>query len=337
MLKSTVSALISLLLLLPPVVVHAEESIVVSVPGPRNISYLPIVLIQKLGFDRAEGVDLQLLYTGGGAVALNNLVTRNADFSVAGLPAAMSLRANGGDVIAIAAVNDAPLFVLMVRASLKQKVKRIADLKGLVIGVNTSTKNSKTTSQQLAELLLKSGGVSLDQVRIVPAGQNWEEQSSLIMSGAADAIMGDEPFASRLLAAHKVYFLTNLAQPETVKNIPGAHFLHAAVETRKDVIENTPQKVEKMTRMLRKTLQWIAGHTPEEVVAMLEVSDADERKSLLLSLKKYRHAFSADGKFSTQQLQETEKFFQSSSAGNASAQSLRLENMVDDRWAGRSD
>ena len=175
MLKNIVSVLIALLLL-PPVVVSAAEHIVVSVPGPRNISYLPVDLIQKLGFDRAEGVNLQLLHTGGGAVALNNLLTRNADFSVAGLPAAMSLRANGGDVVAIAAVNDIPLFVLMVRASLKDKVKRIADLKGLVIGVNTSTKNSKTTSQQLAELLLKSGGVTLDQVRIVRAGQNWEEE-----------------------------------------------------------------------------------------------------------------------------------------------------------------
>lgn len=336
MLKNTVSGCLSLLLLCSPPVVLADELIVVSVPGPRNISYLPVDLIQKLGFDREQGVRLQLLHTGGGAVALNNLLNRNADFAAAGLPAAMSLRANGGDVVAVAAVNDAPLFVLMVRASLRHKVRRIADLKGLVIGVNTSTVKSKTTSHQFAEVLLKSDGVSLEQVRIVPAGQNWEEQSSLIISGAADAIMGDEPFASRLLAAKKVFFLVNLAQPETVKHIAGAHFLHAAVETRKDVIADTPQKVEKLTKMLRKTLQWMASHTPEEVVDKLEVSDAEERSSLLLSLKKYRHAYSPDGKFSAQQLQETEIFFHSSSAGNASAQALRLETMVDDRWVGRS-
>jgi NitT/TauT family transport system substrate-binding protein len=322
--------------MLASVVVLAEERIVVSVPGPRNISYLPVDLIQKLGFDSEEGVNLQLMHTGGGAVALTNLVTRNADFSVAGLPAAMALRTNGGDVVAVAAVNDAPLFVLMVRSSLKHKVKRIADLKGLVIGVNTSTKNIKTTSQQLVEVLLKSGGVSLDQVRIVPAGQNWEEQSSLMISGAADAIMGDEPFASRLLAEEKVFFLAHLAQPETVKHISGTHFLHAAVVTRKDVITDTPQKVEKMTKMLRKTLQWMARHTPEEVVGKLAVSDPEERSSLLISLKKYRHAFSPDGKFSTQQLKETERFFQSSNEGSPSAQALRLENMVDDRWVGRS-
>lgn len=318
-------------------VAAALQRIVVSVPGPRNISYLPIELMSKIGADRAEGVEIQLLHTGGGAVALNNLVTRNADFSVAGMPAAMSLRANGGDVVAIAAVDDAPLFVLMVRAGLRGKVKTIADLKGKVIGVNTSTKNSKTTSQQLAELLLTAGGVALDSVRIVPAGQSWVEQSSLMLTATADAVMGDEPFASRLLADGKVFFLANLAEPETVQGIRGANFLHAALETRSDIIAGEPQKVEKMVRILRNTLQWMEKHSAEEIVAKLEVNDAEERASLLLALRNYRHAFTRDGAFSTRQLRETELFFHTTSAGNAQAGALRIEQMVDDRWAGRHE
>ncbi|HUW50367.1 MAG TPA: ABC transporter substrate-binding protein [Sulfuricella sp.] len=328
---------LALLLILTAVTnVQAEERIVVSVPGPRNISYLPIDLISKIGADKEVGVKMDLLHTGGGAVALNNMVTRNADFSVAGMPAAMSLRANGGDVVAVAAVDDAPLFVLMVRAQLKGKVKKIADLKGKVIGVNTSTKNSKTTSQQLAELLLKSGGVPLDAIRIVPAGQSWVEQSSLMITGAADAVMGDEPFASRLLADGKVFFLANLAEPETVKNIPGSNFLHAAVETRSELIRNSPQKVEKMVAMLRKTLQWMASHKPEEIVDRLGVTSPEERESLLVSLRKYPRTFTHDGKFSTSQLKETEHFFRTTSEGNPPAQALKIESMVDDRWAGRS-
>ncbi len=315
--------------------VYSAERIVISAPGPRNISYLPIDLMSKIGADRAEGVDLEVIHTGGGAVALNNLTTRNADFAVAGLPAAMSLRANGGDVVAIAAVNDAPLFVLMVRSELKNKVKTIADLKGKVVGVNTSTRNSKTTSQQLAELLLKSGGVSLDSVRIVPAGQSWVEQSSLILSGEADAVMGDEPFASRLQNEGKVFFLVNLAEPETTRSIKGAHFLHATIETRSDIIANEPQKAEKMVRILRATLQWMHHHSPEEIVDRLDIKDAEERNSLLAALKRYPLAYSAEGKFSTSQLNETELFFQTTSADDPKAKSLRIEQMVNDRWATR--
>ncbi|MGK2953356.1 MAG: ABC transporter substrate-binding protein [Thiobacillus sp.] len=313
----------------------ALARIVLSAPGPRNISYLPIDLIPAIGADRAEGVSLQILHTGGGIVALNNMVTRNADFAVAGVPAAMSLRAGGGDVVVIAPVDDAPLFVLMVRAGLKGKVKRIADLKGKVIGVNTSTRHSKTTSQQLAEMLLKSDGVSLDSFRIVPAGQSWVEQSSLMISGQADAVLGDEPFASRLLADKRVFFLAHLAEPETVKGIKGVNFLHAALETRSDVIANEPEKVAKMVRMVKKSLAWIASHTPEQVVDALGIKDPEEREALLLSLRKYPRSFSRDGRFSTAQLKETDVFFRSGLEKGDAGQSLSIEQMLDDRWAGR--
>ena len=335
--KSTSQALLALVLACAAALAGAQapERLVLSAPGPRNISYLPVDLIPKIGADKAEGVELQLLPTGGGAVALGNLMNRNADFAVAGFPAAMSLRANGGPVVGIAAVDDAPLFILMVRAGLGNKVKRIADLKGMVIGVNTSSLSSKTTSQQLAELLLKSGGISADQVRIIPAGQSWPEQSSLIYSGMVDAIMGDEPFASRLLAEKKVFFLADLTDPATTARIPGANFLHAALETRADLIESEPQKVAKMVRIMRRSLQWIASHTPEELVAQLDIEDGAERESLLASLKKYPRVFSRDGAFSSRQLQETELFFRGSAPDSPAAQALNVETMISDRWAGR--
>lgn len=332
----TLIALLSVGLFLP--VEGRSEAlmpVVVSAPGPRNISYLPVDLIPRIGADRAEGVSLRILHTGGGAVALNNLVTRNADFAVAGVPAAMSLKANGGDVVVIAPVDDAPLFVLMVRSGLQGEVRRIADLKGKVIGVNTSTKASKTTSQQLAELLLKSDGVGVDMVRIVPAGQSWVEQSSLMISGTADAVMGDEPFASRLLADGFVFFLAHLAQPETVRSVQGANFLHAALETRSDVIVREPEKVAKMVRMVKTSLAWIATHTPAEVADALGITDPEEREALILSLNKYPHAFSRDGRFSTAQLRETDIFFQSGVEGDPRAAALQLENMLNDQWAGR--
>lgn len=329
------SLILSLVLSMSLSAVQAAERLVVSAPGPRNISYLPVDLIPKIGADKAEGVEMHILHTGGGAVALNNLVTRNADFAIAGVPAAMSLKANGGDVVVIAPVDDAPLFVLMVRSGLKGKVRRIADLRGKVIGVNTSTKASKTTSQQLAELLLKSGGVPGNSVRIVPAGQSWVEQSSLMISGAADAVVGDEPFASRLKSDGHVFFLAHLAEPETVKGIKGVNFLHAALETRSDMIARQPDKVAKMVRMLKASLAWIASHTPEQVVDVLGVTDPAERESLILSLRNYPMAFSKDGRFSTAQLKETDVFFRSGVEKGYPGKDLSVESMLDDRWAGR--
>jgi NitT/TauT family transport system substrate-binding protein len=311
--------------------------IAVSVPGPRNISYLPIDLIGRIGADRAEGAEVRLYQVGGGAVALEELISRNSDFAVAGLPAAMSLRLNGANVVALAAVDDLPLFVLMVRAGLRNRVKSVADLKGRVIGVNTSTLSSKTTSQQLAELVLQSGGVPPDSMRFTAAGQSWVEQSSLLISGAADALMGDEPFASRLLAEQRVFFLANLADPETSRRIPGAGFLHAALVTRAELAAQEPRKAEAMVRILQRTLRWMASHSAEEIVAALDIRDAQEKKYLLAALKKYRRLYSPDGKLSARQLRETDTFFRAASGDHPGLKHFSLDGMIVDKWAGRKE
>jgi len=332
-----VSALTGLAPISPGIVAEPAMRLRVSVPGPRNLSYLPIDLISKIGADRAEGAEVRIQYVGGGSLALQNVVLKNADFAVAGVPAMLSQQANGEKVVLLAAVDDLPVYVLMVRADLKKQVTNISDLKGRVIGVNSGSLTSKTTSQQLAELLLKSEGVPLDAVRIIPVGQSWSEQSSVINSGTVDAIMGSEPYASRLLAQNKVYYLMNQADPSVVKKIPGSGFLYAALATRPEVLEREPQKAGKMVAIVRRTLQWIATHTPEQIVGALEIRDAEEKAALLASLRKYTRLYSPDGRLSNNQLKESELFFLQAAGNNPAARRIRLESMVYDKWAGRKD
>ncbi len=311
--------------------VPAQEKLAVAVPGPLNISYLPLDLAPKIGADKAEGAELVIRHTGGGGVALQHLQSRNVDFAVAGVPAAMSARANGNDVVVVAPVDDLTLFILLVRSGLKGQVKQVRDLAGRVIGVNTSSLSSKTTSQQLAELLVKNAGLSVHQVRMIAAGQTWDEQSAVILTGTADAILGDEPFASRLRDGGHAFFLVNLANPADSAKIPGAGFLHAAVETRSDVISQSPQRVEKMVATIRRTLHWMASHTPEQIVAKLDVEDGEMRRSLLQSLRQYPRLYSRDAKFSAHQSRETDLFF---AATEGSGKKVTLGAMTDDRWAG---
>lgn len=304
---------------------------VVSVPGPRNLTYLPVDLIPLLGSDLAEGAKVRVRHFGGGGVALQELVSRNTDFAVAGLPAVMSLRANGGPVVTVAAVSGEPLFILMVRGELREVVKSPADLRGRVVGVNTSSLSSKTTSQQLAEMVLKHHGVPPDEVRLMAAGQSWEAQSTLMEGGQVDALMGDEPFASRLLDAGRVFFLTDLSRPEIAREIPGAGFLHAALVTREEVIAREPEKVATMVRIMQRTLAWLAQASPEAVVTRLGGMDETERHWLRHSLERYPRVYSPDGRFSRQQLAATLRFFQ---AGAEATSRVTLDTLVDDRWCG---
>ncbi|MBF0125855.1 MAG: ABC transporter substrate-binding protein [Magnetococcales bacterium] len=307
---------------------------VVSVVGPRNLSYLPIDLVPFIQADRDEGIEVQLKHVEGGGLAIKELISRNADFTVVGFPALMSLKAHGGDVVGVAALSDRPQFVLMVRAALREEVRRIADLKGRIIGVHTSAVNAKTVAQQLLELLLRSDGLQPRDARVISSGQEWAKRIAMLDSGQVDAIVSEEPFASTMLAAGKVFFLVNLAEPETTGNIPGANVLHAALATRPDVLTREPEKVQRLVKALRRSLQWIASHSPAELIEQLRITDAREREQILLCLKKYPRLFSKDGTFSRRQIEETNIFFHTSTPESTA---IRMEHLINDQWVGRKE
>lgn len=309
----------------------AQERVAVSFPGPLNIPFLPLDLASKIGADRAEGLELVARH-GSGGTALKDLQTRNVDFAVPGIPAAMSARARGGDVVVVAAIDDLPVFIMAVRSDLKATVKRPRDLAGRVVGVTGSTLAAKTTSHQAAELLLKQDGVDAARMRLTPIGQSWEDIESAVKSDFVDGFVIFEPFASRLIDAGLVHPIVNFANPADAARIPGAGFLFAGLVTRRDFIEQAPAKVEKMVATVRRTLAWIATHTPEEIVAALKIDDADKRAALLKALRRYPHAYSRDAKFSQRQIAETQRYFDATKEGDEAH--IALDGMIDSRWAG---
>ena len=309
--------------------------ITVAVPGPGAASYLPIELIPKIGADVAEGAQVSVRFVSGGGVVMEELLGNNVDFGVLGLPAAMSSRLRDPRVVAIAAVNDLPLYALLVRQGLKGSVRTVAQLKGRVIGVHSNSLTAKTNSHQLLELVLKRAGVQPDQVRVVPVGQRWTSESAMLATGAADAIMADEPHASRMIERQTAFQLLHLGNPDHVRRIPGGGFLRGVVVARSDRIKRDPQRAERMVRILRRTLEWMATHTPEEIIDKAGITDAEERAHFISVLQKYPRQYSRDGKFSTQQLRETGVFFRESQAGDPAAQALSVESMIVDRWSGR--
>lgn len=315
---------------------HAELPLLtISVPGPGALAFIPFDLIPRIGADRAEGVRVQLTHADGGGAALNQLTKLNVDFATVALPVFMSLRANGGKVVALAAAANAPLYSLAVRADLKGRIRKMSDLQGRVLGLPTSSLSSKSGPEQFLQLVLRAEGMAPDAVRVIPAGLTQESNAALLLSGRVDAILTEGAIVSRLVSEGKVFALLNFADPAVAKRIPGAGFLHATLGTRAELLQEQPESAAKMVRILQRSLAWIASHTPEQLVEQLGITNEAQRKSLLAALKSSPQLFSRDGRFSTAQLKETEIFFRLANEGDPAAQALQLETMIDARWAGR--
>lgn len=307
----------------------------VAVPGPRNSVSLPLELAVKLGLDREAGLPLRLSFVGGGGVAIQELRAGNAEFAVCGLPALVHANLTGGArLVAIAAIDGLPLYTLVVRADLRGTVRGIRDLAGRTVGVHSDTLQARTTSHQLFDYLMRRNGLDPARVKVLAAGQSWETQSSMLISRAIDASMCDEPFATRMEAEGLAYKIFSTGNPADVAGVPGTGFLRAVLATRQRLADAKPERTRRAVRTVETALAWIGTHSAEGFADALDMQGA-ERASALAVAVAYPRRYSPDGRFSAGQIAETELFFRATNLDLRGLDSLRIDDMVVDRWVGR--
>lgn len=319
--------------LLQPVGAATPARATISAPGPGNLLYLPIPLASKIGADLIEGLELDIRYTGGGPQAIRAMLERNSDFAAAGLSALALQKLNGKPVVCVVPLTRVPAYTLLVRAKLRGKVKQIADLKGLVVGVKGHVPGGRSTSQLFAEHLLAQAGLKADRVNYVSAGQSYDSQHAALASGAVDAIVGDEPFVTRLVRRRVAFVLADYHDPDTTRKQMGGLFLNGMIGTREDMLAEQPEVVEKLVRAIKRTLVWIDTHRAEEMVEALSPPEPEERTALRDVLRARKNIYSSDGRISSEQLATVDRFLRATEP-DAVAKDLSVRSLVDARWAG---
>ena len=310
--------------------------IVVAMPGPNAAPFLPLELMPRIGADQKAGFVLAIRHFGGGPLALKDMLEHNSDFAVLGMPALAGIRLGNPELVSIAAITQAPAYVLMVRQDLRKQVRRVADLHGRSIGTHTGSKQGKSTARQIAEYLLIRDGVPSDEVNFVHAGQNLADYSAALQAGQVDAIVVNEPAATLLEKRKLAWRLADLHDRTAAKKYLGGRFLYTQLAASKETLDSQPDKARLLINALRDTLRWMRTHSAHEIVARLELPEGEERWALEQFLAAHKDMYSPDGAFSEEALRNSEAFFHAISGDNPAAARLRYADLIDSRWSGRS-
>lgn len=316
---------------------QVQGSAVLALPGPGNSVSLPLELAVKLGLDRVAGLPLRLKFVGGGSVAIQDMRNGSAEFGVFGLPALVRANLQGGTrLVALAAIDDLPLYTLVVRADLRNQVRKLADLAGRTLGVPSNSLAVRNTSHQVVDMVRKRAGVDLASVKVLTAGQSWETQSAMLVSRSVDASMCGEPLATRMVAEGLAFKLFSTGIPEDARSVPGTGFLRAMLATKQARLTTGPERCERMVRVVQRTLAWMA--TKPAGCDGRRTGNAGRRARSLprRGVRQYPRQYSRDGRFSAAQLAETAVFVRASNADLPGAARVRMAVMVQDRWAGRA-
>lgn len=296
------------------------ETVVLAVPGPGSLSYLPVYLAKAISADHAEGLELKLRYVAGGPLALRDLREKNCDFAAVGLPAIADARADGMPVVAIGQLSQTAMYVFLLRSDLKNQVRSIAQLKGMRIGTTSSTSSSRSMGYMMTEYLIKKADLKRSDVQFVSVGQRRDTQRAALTSGEMDATMGDEPFASELVEEGVAVRLADLYLPKKSNELLGGPIIHAALASREDVITQHPDTIKKLLRMYDRALQWMAQHTAMEIAEKLATQPGfmpEGNKVLVSILQRNQGMYPNYTRWDKKAVAVTEKFYHDTASDSA--------------------
>ena len=277
---------------------HAQEKLqkVKIASGGHIVHFLPLDLAVALGYFKDEGLEPKITYLKGGTATAQALISKQVDFSTNSIDHAFKAAAQGKDDLRmVVLMNQTPGMVLVVDSKHKDKVKSIADLKGMRLGV---TSKGSATNMVLAFLLSKNG-VSPDDVTVVKAGSSTFPPA--LKNGDIDGGIALEPFASMMVEQGDAHVLQRLITVGDSQQAFSGPYNLAGIVTRQDVIDSNPEQVQKVVNAIVRALKWMQNHTEEKIANALssEVVGSDKAR-YVRTLKLLKEFYSPDGKISAE-------------------------------------
>jgi NitT/TauT family transport system substrate-binding protein len=264
----------------------------IAVGGQSQLIYLPTTLARELGFYRDEGLNVEIEDLQGGAKALQALLGGSTDVVSGFYDHTIQMAAEGREFVAFVTMLRFPGLVL-VTSPQAATITRIEDLKGRILGVTSAG----SSSHMLLTYLLQQHGVAGDAASITAIG-TAATAIAAIERGKVDAgMMADPAFTLMMRRNPGARVLADLRQGDGVTAAFGSKTYPASVLYAKgDWIRTHRDTTERLARAIRRTLEWMKGHTPQEIAARTPAAFRGEDAELYVeALKNSMPMYSPDG------------------------------------------
>lgn len=230
-------------------------------------SYVPVLVAEKLGFYKAEGLAADIINTGGGAKAQAALAGGSVEFYGADAGFVLKARARGSDMLLVgASMTEYATNIVVSRAWAKkngvQETSSYADklraLKGMTVGVLSRGSGH----EQLVRFLAKEGKVDADKDMAITALGTADAIMAAFMQGRIDAFVHSAPIGERAVKEHDGVMLFNMSKGEA-KPLQG--FLYTAHVVREPWASANRNIVVRYLRAQQRALN--ALHDPQQTLA----------------------------------------------------------------------
>jgi sulfonate transport system substrate-binding protein len=243
---------------------------------------VPYEVTRARGHFKAEGLDVELVYTRGGSQAMQALVGGAVDYAGTSFDVALLAFSKGAKIQRFASTGRLPLFALATAPKAVKEIKSVKDLEGRTVAVSALG----NADHSLLLYLLKKAGADASKVRFAALGTNLYDALRL---GQVDAGMVQEPALTLINAAGGGTLVNAMDLHDADQYLGGAYeFMGVAVRTEER--DARLDEMRRLTRALAKGLVDTRRIPIEEVVVALpkELVAGGDRPQLLKILERYR-------------------------------------------------
>jgi len=270
----------------------ATPRVSIMVGGLEKIIYIPYMLAEKLGYYKDAGVTVTLVEESAGQDAELALLAGQVDGAGGFYDHTLDLQTKGKKVEAVVTMADVPGEQLMVANRLKNKVKTLADLKGLTIGVT----GLGSSTNMLASYNVVKGGNKESDYKPLPVGAG-QTLIAAMQNNRIDAAVTSEPTASLLKNKNMAYTFVDMNSKDGTQAALGGKYASTSLYMGNDYVKAHPDVVQKLANAYVKTLKWMSTHTAEEIAdKMPEEYYAGDKALYIQALKGQLPMFTKDGK-----------------------------------------
>ncbi|MFD7842559.1 ABC transporter substrate-binding protein [Nocardia sp. NPDC059764] len=270
---------------------NGRPQITIMVGGLEKVIYLPAMLTERLGFFRANDLDVHLLGEQSGANAETALLTGDVQAVVGFYDHTIDLQAKDQCLKTVVQFADVPGEVELVSKDDAAAIKSPADFKGRNLGITSLGSSTDFLTQALAG---QAGLGTSDYTRVkVGAGQTFIAGMN---HDGIDAGMTTDPTVAKMVSSGDARVLVDMRNEQGTRAALGGLYPAASLYMRCETVQAHPDIVQKLANAFVETLRWLATHSPEEVAAEMPAQYAGgDPKLYVKSITDSISMFNGDG------------------------------------------
>lgn len=284
------TALLFLLLAIPAAQAAEAPLIKVKVTEAiHGVFFLPLYLAQGLKFFEKQGLDVEIITTEAGPLAMQALLSGEVQFCATGHGLVANMYRKGQSTKIVNVMQDRCTFYLMGRP----EVADIPSLKGQSVGVT----KVGAESFAIARAILARAGLDPEKDATLVGVGGMATTASALVNNRCQAVVGWQPLTARFLAEGKSRNLARLNTAEdSLRYLGYPSYSFTIIQVTDAYLQQHAPIVQRFVNALVATEKWLAGRSSAELARAAAPYFPGLAPELLeASIEQDRAAFSTTG------------------------------------------